>query len=394
MTGLDVVLLLACAAFAWAGFRRGFLVGVFSLAGFIGGGVLGILITPRLVDQVRPGTPTALVALSVVVLLAAIGQTVFALGASSLRSLVRLPGLRVVDSVVGAVASVVVLLVGAWFVASTVRPAQLPVLSAQVRDSRVLAAVDGVVPDGARGLFTSFRRLVDGSRFPTVFGGFDAEPISPVAPPASGTTGSAAVQRAAGSVVRIDGVARSCSRSVEGSGFVYAPERVMTNAHVVAGVRSPRVRVGGSGEALPATVVAFDAGRDVAVLAVPGLRARALPFDGGASRGDDAVVAGFPGAGPYRLDAARVREQIQARGPDIYDARTVERQVLSLFAVVRPGNSGGPLLSPRGSVYGVVFATSLDDPQTGYALTAGEVASVAAGGRSATRAVDTGGCAS
>ena len=394
MTGLDIVLILGCAAFAWAGFRRGFIVGVFSLAGFIGGGVLGMLVTPRLVASIEPGTQTALIALAVVVLLAAIGQTAFALAASGLRTFVRLPGLRILDSVAGAVASVVVLLVGTWFVASTVRPAQLPVLSAQVRDSRVLSAVDGVVPDEARGLFGSFRRLVDDSRFPSVFGGFQAEDIVPVPPPGPGVAATAAVTRAASSVVRIDGTAVSCSRHVEGSGFVYAPGRVMTNAHVVAGVRRPLVRVGGTGTALPATVVEFDPRRDVAVLAVPGLRSRALPFDATAARRDEGVVAGFPAAGPYRLDAARVREQITARGPDIYDEHEVERQVLSLYATVRPGNSGGPLLSPAGAVYGVVFATSLDDPRTGYALTAAEVAGVASAGRTATRPVATGGCAS
>ena len=121
--------------------------------------------------------------------------------------------------------------------------------------------------------------------------------------------------------------------------------------------------------------------------------ARPLAMDDSAGRGDQAVVAGFPGGGPYRLVPARVRETVNARGPDIYHSKQVTREVYSLYADVEPGNSGGPLLSPDGDVYGVVFAKSLDDADTGYALTADEARDVVRAGRSATREVDTDTCA-
>jgi S1-C subfamily serine protease len=105
------------------------------------------------------------------------------------------------------------------------------------------------------------------------------------------------------------------------------------------------------------------------------------------------VVAGYPGGGPYRLVAARIRDKIDARGPDIYHRKQVTREVFSLFADVEPGNSGGPLLTLDGDVYGVVFAKSLDDADTGYALTVDEARSVARAGRKATREVDTDTCA-
>ena len=129
------------------------------------------------------------------------------------------------------------------------------------------------------------------------------------------------------------------------------------------------------------------------MLYVPDLRADSLDLDPTGGRGDDAVVAGFPGGGPYRLEAARIRDTIDARGPDIYHRDQVTREVFSLFAVVEPGNSGGPLLSLRGDVYGVIFAKSLDDADTGYALTVDEVRPVARRGAGRTAEVDTGACA-
>ncbi len=174
---------------------------------------------------------------------------------------------------------------------------------------------------------------------------------------------------------------------------MFAPERVMTNAHVVAGVRSPEVHVGNG--TLSATVVLYDSDRDIAVLAVPGLRVAPLSFfdpTKHASSGDSAIVVGYPLDGPFRADAARVRGTQDAKGPDIYQSKTVVREIYALRARVRPGNSGGPLVSPGGKVYGVVFAAAADDPQTGYALTAKEVESDAIRGRSATAPVSTRGC--
>ena len=165
----------------------------------------------------------------------------------------------------------------------------------------------------------------------------------------------------------------------------------MTNAHVVAGVTEPRVEVGD--DALPARVVLFDAGRDVAVLAVPGLERPPLAFAGEqAEQGAGAIVVGYPQNGPFRADAARVRGTQNARGPDIYQEQTVVREIYALRGLVQPGNSGGPLLAEDGRVYGVIFAAAADDPQTGYALTAAEVEGVAATGASATDPVDTRTC--
>ena len=188
-------------------------------------------------------------------------------------------------------------------------------------------------------------------------------------------------------------MAESCSRGQEGSGWVVGPQRVVTNAHVVAGVTAEHVRVQGTGRSYDARVIVFDPKRDLAVLSVPGLQAPALRQGPGLKRADGAIVAGFPLDGPYRLDPARVRDLLRATGADIYGNPGVVREIYSLFGKVEPGNSGGPLLSPSGEVVGIVFAKSLDDDQTGYALTLAEARPVLEAASSSFAPVNTGGCA-
>jgi S1-C subfamily serine protease len=281
----------------------------------------------------------------------------------------------------------------AWFLASALRPGPLPSLSHEIGDSRIIGGVDSVMPDGARTLFSSFRRVLDDSELPPVFSGLAPETIRSVPPPDGTITGTPAVRDAGRSVVKVVGTAQSCSRTLDGSGFVFAPQHVLTNAHVVAGVDRPQVQVGGTGPRLAARVVVFDPRRDLAILYVPDLSAPALDLDDSGSRGDQAVVAGYPGGGPFRLGAARVRDTLNARGADIYHRTQTTREVFSLYADVEPGNSGGPLLSLKGDVYGVIFAKSLDDPRTGYALTVDEARPVVKAGRTATAQVDTDTCA-
>jgi S1-C subfamily serine protease len=394
VTWVDAALLAASVVVALSGLRQGFLVGLLSFTGFLGGGVLGMLLVPEVVGSWDPGLAQVSAAVALVVAVATVGQVLLGWVALRLRAGLRWRPARLLDSGAGAVLGVASMLVVAWFVAAALRQAPLPAVAREVAASRVLGAVDRVMPDDAQGLFGSFRSVLGDNGFPQVFGGLSPERIAPVDPPPTGVVASQGVRRAAGSIVRVDGEARACGRSIEGSGFVYDDGLVMTNAHVVAGVDEPEVRVGGRGEALEGEVVVFDPARDLAVLRVPDLEAPPLPFVEGAGRGDEAVVAGFPRGGPYRLDPARVREQITARGQDIYDEGRVARSVLSLFALVQPGNSGGPLLSPDGRVYGVVFAKSLDDPDTGYALSLEEVGPVAAAGREAREPVGTGDCTS
>jgi S1-C subfamily serine protease len=182
---------------------------------------------------------------------------------------------------------------------------------------------------------------------------------------------------------------------LEGSGFVIAPNRVVTNAHVVAGTAEVSVEVPGSSRHRSARVVAYNPEIDVAVLAVPDLDdATPLRFAAhAAGTSDDAVVLGYPLDGPFKATPARVRDQIDLRGLDIYNSQTVVRDVYTIRAVVRSGNSGGPLLAPDGSVYGIVFGAAQDDPNTGFVLTAQQVEPITSEASSLTTSVSTGSCA-
>jgi S1-C subfamily serine protease len=388
---LDVLLLVAALLFAISGYRQGFVVGVLSFIGFLGGGVLGAMVAPDLArTSVLSPFPRPVVGVAVVFVAASLGQVLASLVGSAIRRRLTWRPVRQFDNAAGAVVSVVSLLLVAWLVGTAVASSPYTALSSQVRRSQVLTAVDGLVPNAARGVFAGFRSLIDEHGFPEVFGTLAPTQVQAVQPPDPAVTQSRAVTVARGRVLKITGVAPSCSRRIEGSGFVYAAHRMMTNAHVVAGVTNPVV-VTPRGQ-LRATVVLYDPERDIAVLDVPGLSPAPLSFAGRASTGESAVVVGYPQDGPFRADAARIRGIQNARGPDIYQQRTVVREIYALRSRVRPGNSGGPLLDARGDVLGVVFAAAADDPDTGYALTTREVTGDAAAGRTATARVSTQAC--
>ena len=160
---------------------------------------------------------------------------------------------------------------------------------------------------------------------------------------------------------------------MEGSGFVVAPNRVMSNAHVVAG--SETVTVEADGQLYDATVVSYDPNANISILDLPNLPAPPLQFaENQASIGTDAIVVGYPGGGEFQATPARVRETIELKGPDIYKTKTVDREVYTIRGTVRQGNSGSPLINLDGQVLGVVFGAAFDDADTGFAMTANEVA--------------------
>ncbi len=394
MTGstlVDVVLLLVLAAYAVSGARQGLVAGALGLAGFLVGAVVGVRLLPDLVGDLTEGVWRTLLLLGGVLLLAWVGQLLGLLLGGRLREAVSFAPLKVLDGVLGAVASVLVVALVAWFVASALRAGPSPTISRAVGGSRVVAAIDAAVPPQAGRVVDELRATVAAGDFPRVFAGIGAEQILPVETPDPAVVGPVAAA-AVESVVKVTGAAPACGRGQEGSGWVVTPQRVVTNAHVVAGVPDPAVQVGGSGPRLDAEVVVFDPDRDLAVLAVPDLTSAALEQGPALARGDSAVVVGFPLDGPYAAEAARVRQVLDARGEDIYGSPGVVREVYSLATQVAPGNSGGPVLDSDGEVVGVVFARSLDDLGTGYALTLAEAAPVLDVASSSAAEVDVGRC--
>ncbi|HWC36139.1 MAG TPA: MarP family serine protease [Mycobacteriales bacterium] len=391
MDVLDLILLVVCVLFGFSGYRQGFVIGVLSFVGFIGGGALGAKYASSLHADIRIGVGPAMFGLLAVVVCAMVGQLLATLLGVAIRREFTWRPLRTADSVAGGAISVVSVLLVAWLVGTALAHSAATGVSSEVRHSRILHTIDRVMPDTAHTWFASFRRLLDRDGLPEVFGAIAPDRIVPVKPPPARIAHSPAVRRAEPDVVKVTGIAASCSRQLEGSGFVFAAGRVMTNAHVVAGVTSPTVQTV-DGRSLPARVVLYDPERDVAVLDVANLDLSPLPFGGPLSNGADAIVAGYPENGGFTPGAARVRNTQNARGPDIYQNREVTREIYALYAKVRPGNSGGPLLTTSGAVAGVVFAAAVDDAHTGYALTAHEVSHDALIGTNATRPVSTMGC--
>ncbi|MER5436421.1 MarP family serine protease [Streptomyces sp. NPDC002588] len=386
---LDILLVLVILAYAGSGYRRGLVAGCVSLAGFVGGAVVGVWVLPWVMDLVTPGTTAAtLTAVFTVLVPAAAGHELAGRLALRLRRELDRGPLRVADGVGGAAANAVAVMIVAWVAASVLGASSSPVVTSSIRDSKLLGAVQDAMPDTTPAWFSNATSALTAAGFPQVFNPFENESTAQVAEPSGDSVTPTATEAAKLSTVKIEGSSGDQGR--EGSGFVYAREHVMTNAHVVAGIDHPSVRVGGVGASYDAQVVFFDPDKDVAVLYVPQLRTPVLRFDDSAKRGDEAVVAGYPQDGDLNLQAATVANRVKATGRNIYNDATVTREIYSIRSTVRPGNSGGPLLTTDGQVYGVVFARSTSDDETGYVLTAAEVSGDAKRAATATRPVDTG----
>ncbi|GAA5030523.1 MarP family serine protease [Terrabacter aeriphilus] len=391
---LDLALVLLLLAYGFSGYRQGLIRSAFSLAGFFLFAMIAIWQLPEVLSRwpaVADNDRTRVLALVLgVVALGWLGQFLGGIVGGQIRRRVGATSLRRADSVLGGVVVMLAASLIVWFIGGALRTAGNASLSRAMAESRVLRVVDAIVPEQTGQVFSSFRGFLSSQGFPQVFGGLSPEPITPVQDPDPAVARSQAVRAAGTSVVKVTTQSLSCQRGQEGTGWVLSAGRIVTNAHVVAG--SDEVRVEGGGRVVRAEVVVFDPERDLAVLSVSGLDLPALPLGGDVNRGDSAVVAGYPLDGPYRVGSARVRAQLEARGLDIYGRERVVRQIYSLAATVRPGNSGGPLLDPSGHVVGVIFAKSLEDDATGYALTLAEAKPVFDEAAAAGAAVSTGAC--
>lgn len=370
---LDVLLLALFLGRLVRGLRAGLIVTVFDAAGLTAGVLTALWMGPRLLalapEWAQSAQLRAVALIVLVVAAAAIGDVSFGVLGRRLRAANTAAGLRVLDRLAGGVASVLIVALAAWFVGTAVKPIVPAVVVQAIDGSRILTRVDAVVPPEVGRLVGQATRVLDEAGFPRVFAGLRPEPSLPATSPDAGVAAAGGVRRAAFAVVKVQAIASQCGRVQEGSGWVAAPERVVTNAHVVAGAESVTLQVRGVGDRLRATVVTFDADLDLAVLAVPGLDAEPLRRAGVQPPGTTVVAAGFPLDGPYEATPMTVRGTLSASGDDIYGRSGVTREVYALYGDVQPGNSGGPLLTAEGRVAGTVFAKSVADPTTGYALT-------------------------
>lgn len=369
---VDLLLVVMIVLAAVSGWRQGLVTSALAAVGWLSGLVVGLWLVPIVLAEFsslpRTGTRAALVVVLSSLVLALIGAA--GLGAVG-RAFVRATNVRpvrLVDSGLGAVAMAAVVAVAGWALISSARPLLPANMAQQVDDSRAWQSLDDTMPDQARVAVADLNDRLAQTPFPEVFAQQEPAPVQ-VAPPDDAVAQSAAIRNVRDSVLKVRSAAPSCQEMSVGSGWVVSPERVVTNAHVVAGGQQVTVQSGGDGERLDASVVGYDPQLDLAILQVPGLDAQPLVRTGELTRGDDAVAAGYPEGGNYTLTAARVRNGTEATGKDIYGEQTVTRAIYSLNANVLPGDSGGPLLTTDGRVAGTVFAKSATSNDLGFALT-------------------------
>src|ERR1700744_554080 len=373
---LDVAVLAVAFIAAVSGWRSGALGSLLSFVGVLLGAIAGVLLAPHLVHRLSAPRAKLLAALFLILAMVVIGEVAGVVLGRAVRGAIHSRTIRTLDSVIGVGVQLCVVLTAAWLLATPLTQSKdQPELAAAVRGSRVLAQVNDIAPPWLKTVPKRLSALLNTSGLPAVLEPFSRTPVNPVASPDPALASNPVVQAAAPSVVKVRSLAPSCQKVLEGTGFVIAPDRIMTNAHVVAG--SSSVQVYASGSPLEATVVSYDPSVDIAILAVPNLPPAPLTFaQGEAKSGANVVVLGYPGGGNFTATPARIREAIKLSGPDIYrDTAQVTRDVYTIRADVEQGNSGGPLIDMNGHVLGVVFGAAVDDPDTGFVLTAGEVAS-------------------
>ncbi|BBZ11677.1 acid resistance serine protease MarP [Mycobacterium branderi] len=371
---LDIAVLAVAFIAAISGWRSGALGSLLSFIGVLLGAVAGVLLAPHIVTHIAAARAKLFAALFLILGLVVIGEVAGVVLGRAVRGAIRSRIIRFFDSLIGVAVQMVVVLIAAWLLATPLTSSTgQPNLAAAVRGSRVLAEVNQVAPPWLKTVPKRLSSLLDTSGLPQVLEPFSRTPVAAVATPDAGLSSNPVVAATQPSVVKIRAIAPGCQKVLEGSGFVLSPDRVMTNAHVVAGANN--VTVEASGNPYDATVVSYDPSVDIAILAVPNLPPPPLAFaDGAVKGGTDALVLGYPGGGGFVATPARVREIIELSGPDIYRDATVNREVYTIRATVEQGNSGGPLIDLNGKVLGVVFGAAVDDNDTGFVLTAKEVA--------------------
>jgi S1-C subfamily serine protease len=381
MTRLDWFIVAFVAMMAVFGFRRGFIVGVLSVGGFAMGAFLGTRLAPLLLPQGSASPYVPAFGLIGALLVGGILATGLEGVGWRLRRSLHVPGLGLLDGALGAVLSAAVGLAIVWIVAAVVGQAPVQALVREdIQRSAILRDLNRLLPPTGP-ILNALARL---DPLPSIAG-----PSPDVAPPLPALARSPGVRMASRSVVRVLGTA--CGLAIEGSGWVVRPGEVLTNAHVVAGEQDTTVEVGGAPPGLPAQAVAFDPTDDLAVLLVPELSLPALSLADSPAEGEAGAILGYPENGPFDAQPGRIGQTQTVITQNAYGEGPVSRLLTPLRGLVRPGNSGGPLVDSSGRVLTTIFAgTTGGGPHGGYGVANATVTHMLEG---AGRPVSTGPCA-
>jgi S1-C subfamily serine protease len=384
---LDLLLVLTLLVFIGEGVRNGIARSFGAIVGVIVGGILAFLAIPLLAAAVSDSFWRVAVVVAVSVALLACGHAVGGFIGRSISE--RREEIGFGSRLAGGAANGVIAALSLALVAGGVSALGVPLFSQAISGSYVVRAIDAVTPPPVDALLARVRSAVLEEGLPAIgeaLGGIVDSPGIPDVP-----TDTDPLTAAAQSVVRIGGTAFACGQNQTGTGFVVAADRIVTNAHVVAGVDQPIVEAP-NGQTLEGRIVYLDPVDDLAIVAVDGLEAAPLELSPDLTVGTEAVVEGYPFGGPFTRGAAEVLARSTEGIPDIYGGPRTSRDVYTLAAVVQPGNSGGPLLATDGRVAGVVFARSADDPELGYAMTNAELEPVASAASDLSAPVESGSC--
>lgn len=390
---VDAVIVLGALAAWWSGWRQGAWTSILSFIGIVAGLVLGMVAAPAVMELTEQTALRFLLGLGVVILLVGVGQIIGGMLGTTLRDRMRARSQQRIDSIVGAIFQVVAMLLITWLVSIPLASGLGGKVSKGISESEILGGISRVAPSQLSNLPSGIAALLNDSGLPPLVSPWTDRSTVEVEAPRIEVEDKELVERLRPSVIHVLGDAETCSRRLMGSGFVVAEDYVVTNAHVVAGTNV--VALDTTLGMKNAEVVYYNPDVDIAVLHSTGLGIAPLSWaPEQAQTGDDAVVMGFPLSGPFTASPARVREELTIVGPDIYAEGRVERHAYTVRGTIRQGNSGGPMINSTGEVLGVVFGASVDDSDTGYALTAEEVQSHIGDVTQLVNAVDTGTCVS
>jgi S1-C subfamily serine protease len=395
MNFIDIFIAAAFLIFGWIGFRRGILRTILSIIGLIVGGAAGAIATPSIQSLISNNAfgfkPT--IGLTSIILGASLGMFLFGVLGSFLRVvLLPLPFMKTIDSLIGFGLAIIAVASISSTLSSAAEVIPNKTVNNLFSQSQLISQIDQYLPERFKDAAQKIQNVITDSPLPEVFKSLVESRITPtqletdVAIPEI-------VTKSVASTVRIDGIAESCSAAMVGTGFIVSPERVITNAHVVAGVKEPVITLFNSQTQLGGRVIAIDRKKDIAIIFVPGLTGEKLTFIGPVTPNEIGFVVGYPNGGNLRTMPVSVTSEFESIGTDIDGNGETRREVIVFGGDVKPGNSGGPLLNDQGQVLGVVFAADAENKNTGYALAPSEVAKLVSETSSVMQAIETGECA-
>jgi S1-C subfamily serine protease len=395
MNFIDVLIVALCLIFGWIGFRRGILRTILSIVGLFLGGFLASASLPYLQNLLSDYSfllrPT--VNFSFIIFGASLGMFIFGVIGGFLRIvLLPFPFLKAIDSIIGLFLALVTVLAVTLTVANAARVIPNKTIKDAFSSSIVIKEIEIYTPSNLKNYFIKIQESITNSPLPGVFQSL-VESRFVVNKVEENIEIPEAIKLSKNSVVRIDGIAQSCSAAMTGTGFIVANERVITNAHVVAGVEEPVISQSNSALQIQGKVIYLDRQKDIAILFVPGLMGDKLTFIGPVTPNELGFVIGYPNGGVLKTIPVSISSEFESLGADIDGEGQVKREVIVFGGEIKPGNSGGPLLNDQGQVLGMVFAADAQNKNTGYALAPQEMVEIISKSNELTNSIQTGECA-